>query len=104
MTNPLKKYGDARKERIDDLAKLAKPRQTAAVGSSVSAGGTGGPGSVGVDDAGTVWRARSVILAMGSGYRELGVPNEKRLSGHGVSGAQPGTPDGDGYGERSTRG
>jgi len=37
------------------------------------------------DDAGTVWRARSVILAMGSGYRELGVPNEKRLSGHGVS-------------------
>jgi len=38
-----------------------------------------------VDDAGTVYRARSVILAMGSGYRELGVPNEKRLSGHGVS-------------------
>ncbi|MEU8382339.1 thioredoxin-disulfide reductase [Streptosporangium sp. NPDC048865] len=29
--------------------------------------------------------ARSVILSMGSGYRELGVPNEKRLSGHGVS-------------------
>ncbi|MEV4383686.1 thioredoxin-disulfide reductase [Streptosporangium sp. NPDC049644] len=29
--------------------------------------------------------ARSVILATGSGYRELGVPNEKRLSGHGVS-------------------
>ena len=38
-----------------------------------------------VDDAGTVYRAKSVILAMGSGYRELGVPNEKRLSGHGVS-------------------
>ncbi|WP_184543409.1 thioredoxin-disulfide reductase [Streptosporangium becharense] len=29
--------------------------------------------------------AKSVILATGSGYRELGVPNEKRLSGHGVS-------------------
>ncbi|MEV0582515.1 thioredoxin-disulfide reductase [Nonomuraea sp. NPDC050310] len=29
--------------------------------------------------------AKSVILSMGSGYRELGVPNEKRLSGHGVS-------------------
>lgn len=29
--------------------------------------------------------AKSVILTMGSGYRELGVPNEKRLSGHGVS-------------------
>jgi thioredoxin reductase (NADPH) len=26
-----------------------------------------------------------VILAMGSAYRELGLPNEKRLSGHGVS-------------------
>ncbi|MFB9960964.1 thioredoxin-disulfide reductase [Sinosporangium siamense] len=29
--------------------------------------------------------AKTVILATGSGYRELGVPNEKRLSGHGVS-------------------
>ena len=29
--------------------------------------------------------AKAVILAMGSGYRELGLPNEKRLSGHGVS-------------------
>ncbi len=31
------------------------------------------------------YRARAVILAMGSSYRELGLPNEKRLSGHGVS-------------------
>jgi thioredoxin reductase (NADPH) len=30
-------------------------------------------------------RARAVILATGSSYRELGVPGEKRLSGHGVS-------------------
>ncbi|WP_343948711.1 thioredoxin-disulfide reductase [Nonomuraea longicatena] len=29
--------------------------------------------------------ANSVILAMGSGYRELGLDNEKRLSGRGVS-------------------
>lgn len=29
--------------------------------------------------------ARSVILATGSAYRELGVPGEKQLSGHGVS-------------------
>ncbi|HEY2550510.1 MAG TPA: thioredoxin-disulfide reductase [Streptosporangiaceae bacterium] len=28
---------------------------------------------------------RTVIIATGSGYRELGVPGEKRLSGHGVS-------------------
>jgi len=31
------------------------------------------------------YRARAVIIATGSGYRELGVPGEKRLSGHGVS-------------------
>ncbi|MCX8527592.1 MAG: FAD-dependent oxidoreductase, partial [Candidatus Nanopelagicales bacterium] len=37
------------------------------------------------DGSGKEHRARSVILAMGSGYRELGLPDEKRLSGHGVS-------------------
>lgn len=31
------------------------------------------------------YRARTVIIATGSSYRELGVPGEKRLSGHGVS-------------------
>ncbi|MDQ0848389.1 thioredoxin reductase (NADPH) [Arthrobacter sp. B3I9] len=31
------------------------------------------------------FRARSIILSTGSAYRELGLPNEKRLSGHGVS-------------------
>ncbi len=35
-------------------------------------------------DSGT-FAARTVILAMGSAYRELGLPDEKRLSGHGVS-------------------
>jgi thioredoxin reductase (NADPH) len=37
------------------------------------------------DSEGVVHRARAVILAMGSAYRELGIENEKRLSGHGVS-------------------
>src|SRR5690606_3132969 len=32
-----------------------------------------------------VWRAHAVILAMGSGYRKLGIPDEDRLSGRGVS-------------------
>src|SRR4029077_15487883 len=31
------------------------------------------------------YSARTVILATGSGYRELGLPNEKELSGRGVS-------------------
>ncbi|MBE1877520.1 thioredoxin-disulfide reductase [Myceligenerans pegani] len=34
---------------------------------------------------GDVYRARTVILATGSAYRELGLPDEKRLSGRGVS-------------------
>jgi thioredoxin reductase (NADPH) len=37
------------------------------------------------DGSGNVVRARSVILAMGSAYREIGLANEKRLSGRGVS-------------------
>ncbi|HSF97596.1 MAG TPA: thioredoxin-disulfide reductase [Ornithinibacter sp.] len=37
------------------------------------------------DAEGNEYRARSVILAMGSAYRELGLPDEKRLSGRGVS-------------------
>ncbi|MGL4744774.1 MAG: thioredoxin-disulfide reductase [Dermatophilaceae bacterium] len=37
------------------------------------------------DSSGREHRARTVILAMGSAYRELGLPDEKRLSGHGVS-------------------
>ncbi len=37
------------------------------------------------DGSGREYHARAVILAMGSGYRELNLPNEKRLSGHGVS-------------------
>jgi thioredoxin reductase (NADPH) len=38
-----------------------------------------------VDGAGETHLARAVIVATGSGYRELGLPDEKRLSGHGVS-------------------
>ncbi len=37
------------------------------------------------DGSGKTYQAKAIILAMGSAYRELGVPNEKRLSGHGVS-------------------
>jgi thioredoxin reductase (NADPH) len=37
------------------------------------------------DGSGNTVKAKSVILAMGSAYREIGLANEKRLSGHGVS-------------------
>lgn len=37
------------------------------------------------DGEGNIHRAHAVILAMGSAYRELGLEDEKRLSGHGVS-------------------
>src|ERR687890_981845 len=37
------------------------------------------------DGYGNTFAARAVILAMGSSYRKLGLPDEERLSGHGVS-------------------
>jgi thioredoxin reductase (NADPH) len=38
-----------------------------------------------IDGEGREYQAHSIILATGSSYRELGIDNEKRLSGHGVS-------------------
>jgi len=37
------------------------------------------------DGSGNTVQTRTVILAMGSAFREIGIPNEKRLSGKGVS-------------------
>jgi thioredoxin reductase (NADPH) len=37
------------------------------------------------DANGAIFHARTVVLAMGSAYRKLGLPEEDRLSGHGVS-------------------
>ncbi|MFJ6437255.1 thioredoxin-disulfide reductase [Streptomyces sp. NPDC091416] len=44
-----------------------------------------GPVKLLTDSAGTVHRARTVIVATGSGYRKLGIPGEEELSGRGVS-------------------
>jgi thioredoxin reductase (NADPH) len=44
-----------------------------------------GPVKVLKDGSGNTVKAKSVILAMGSAYREIGLANEKRLSGRGVS-------------------
>ena len=38
-----------------------------------------------VEVGGETYRGKAVILAMGSAYRYLGLPNEERLLGHGVS-------------------
>lgn len=38
-----------------------------------------------IDGSGNTIKARAVILAMGSAYKEIGLKNEKRLSGRGVS-------------------
>jgi thioredoxin reductase (NADPH) len=37
------------------------------------------------DGSGNTLQARAIILATGSAYKEIGLANEKRLSGHGVS-------------------
>jgi len=37
------------------------------------------------DGSGNILKSKAVILAMGSAYREIGLENEKRLSGRGVS-------------------
>jgi thioredoxin reductase (NADPH) len=44
-----------------------------------------GPVKVLKDGSGNTVNAKAVILAMGSAYREIGLENEKRLSGRGVS-------------------
>ena len=44
-----------------------------------------GPIKVLKDGSGNTVKAKAVILATGSAYREIGLVNEKRLSGHGVS-------------------
>jgi thioredoxin reductase (NADPH) len=44
-----------------------------------------GPVKTVTDGDGSVHRAHTVILAMGSAYRQLGLDEEMRLSGHGVS-------------------
>ncbi len=44
-----------------------------------------GPIKTVVDGNGVEHHAKALILAMGSGYRKLGLPDEDRLSGHGVS-------------------
>jgi thioredoxin reductase (NADPH) len=45
----------------------------------------GGPVKTVTDGEGRTWSAHAVILAMGSAYRQMGLPDERRLAGRGVS-------------------
>ena len=72
-------------ELMDSMRAQAERFGAELVADDVTAVDLTGPVKVVTDGVGTQHRARSVILAMGSGYRKLGIPDEDRLSGHGVS-------------------
>ena len=70
---------------MDHLRRQAERFGAELVTDDVTAADLTGPVKVVTDGSGREHRARGVIIATGSGYRELGLSNEKRLSGHGVS-------------------
>ncbi len=70
---------------MDDLRKQAEKFGAELVPDDVTDVDLTGETKVVRDSAGNSFEARSVILAMGSGYRKLGLEGEDRLSGHGVS-------------------
>jgi thioredoxin reductase (NADPH) len=70
---------------MDHLRKQAERFGAELVTDDVTAVDLTGDVKVVTDGSGNEHRARAVIVATGSGYRELGLPNEKRLSGRGVS-------------------
>jgi len=72
-------------ELMDSMRAQAERFGAELVADDVTAVELTGAGKVVTDGAGNQHRARAVILAMGSGYRKLGLPDEDRLSGHGVS-------------------
>jgi len=70
---------------MDHLRRQAERFGAELVTDDVTAVDLTGPVKVVTDGAGAEHRARAVVIATGSGYRELGVPHEKQLSGRGVS-------------------
>jgi thioredoxin reductase (NADPH) len=70
---------------MDNLRAQAERFGAELVTDDVTAMSLSGDVKVVIDGEGAEHRAHAVVLAMGSGYRELGLPDEKRLSGHGVS-------------------
>jgi thioredoxin reductase (NADPH) len=72
-------------ELMDSMRAQAERFGAELVTDDVTAVDLTGAVKVVTDGAGNEHRAHAVILATGSGYRKLGLPDEDRLSGHGVS-------------------
>ncbi len=72
-------------ELMDNMRAQAERFGAELVSDDVTAVDLTGAVKVVTDGSGTQHRAHAVILATGSGYRKLGIPDEDRLSGHGVS-------------------
>ncbi|MGI8887820.1 MAG: thioredoxin-disulfide reductase [Nocardioidaceae bacterium] len=70
---------------MDDLRKQAEKFGSELVADDITDVRLDGGNKIVIDSTGEAHRAQTVILAMGSGYRKLGLPGEERLSGHGVS-------------------
>ena len=70
---------------MDNLKAQAEKFGTVLVRDDITKMELDGPVKVLTDGSGNVVRAKSVILATGSAYKEIGLANEKRLSGRGVS-------------------
>jgi thioredoxin reductase (NADPH) len=70
---------------MDDMRAQAERFGADLVADDVTAVDLTGDLKLVTDGEGVTHAARTVILATGSGYRRLGLPDEERLSGHGVS-------------------
>jgi thioredoxin reductase (NADPH) len=72
-------------ELMDNLRKQAERFGAELVADDVTAVELSGPIKSVTDGSGAVHQAHAVIIASGSAYKKLGLPDEDRLSGHGVS-------------------
>jgi thioredoxin reductase (NADPH) len=70
---------------MDSLRKQAERFGTKLITDDIVSMELAGDVKVLVDGSGNTLKAKSVILATGSAYKEIGLTNEKRLSGRGVS-------------------
>jgi thioredoxin reductase (NADPH) len=70
---------------MDDLRKQAEKFGAELIPDDITDVDLRGDIKIVKDTAGDTYEAKAVILAMGSGYRKLGISGEDRLAGHGVS-------------------